>query len=52
MQDSYSHPKTIDAVKFNGRYVDPKVFQARIKSLASAGVLLGAGFISAILILM
>ncbi len=52
MQHSYSHPKTIDAVKFNGRYVDPKVFRDRIKGLASAGVLIGAGFLSAILFFM
>ncbi|WP_029233295.1 hypothetical protein [Butyrivibrio sp. VCB2006] len=59
MQQTYTReisiergPKTIDAVMLGGRYIDSQSFQIMIKSFVSASVLLGAGIISAILILM
>ena len=42
------HCKTIDAVKINGRYVDPSAFKARIRAKLIAGLVLLSSAIGAL----
>ncbi|MBQ6587796.1 MAG: hypothetical protein IJI01_03885 [Butyrivibrio sp.] len=45
-------PKTINAMLLGGKYIDSRTFEIIIKSIVSAFLLIGAGIISALLVMM